>query len=300
MNRKNENKYRKTLTHPYIFELVWYLSLTESNKPSLIHYPYVFFVIFNRKDILQVIYESSKTPEGIKCQNDIFEILKRCLKQSIEQGNYQITDHLTQIGIQLDFKNPENPIFLDDIFQIKDEDKKNRFLNYLYHNKAEISTGDFDHYAFSGYYKSIEWLVEHGYQGYTALHVLENENTQSSNHQRVLVYLRGLGANSKWKADDSSEISRIKYLDWLKRYDRITEDEQRVLDYLRAHSELESDDSSEISNRDFEWYNALNSLDKLYSDRRITKDEERVYYYLLELSDNLNSRGVYKGDTKPF
>ena len=203
-SRINE-EYMKILTHPYIFELVWYLSLislTESNGPSLSQYSFIFFSLFNRKDILQVIYESSKTPEGIICKNDIFDILKGSLRKSIEFGNYQIIEYLTRIGTELD---------IDEIFQLNHATLKKIYLKYLYHNKVAIRINVFDNEAIKGHFENIQWLVEHGYQGYSAIDSLvqlERRKSIPDYKQRVLDYLR---ANWKWKADDSTEFSRGNY-----------------------------------------------------------------------------------------
>ena len=201
-----------TLTHPYIFEFVWYSSIIsfEKNQMSLyFYYGYKPISEFNRKDILQVIYESSETPEGINRKNEIFGILKRNLKYSIENGNYQIIEYLTRIGTKLD---TISAIDFNNVFQIKEEDfyyKKNRILDYLYHNKVEIYKKYFDHEALEGRYENIRWYVEHGYQGKNAILELERLQERTKNQQRVLDFLRA--NNPKWKSNDNSVSSSGNY-----------------------------------------------------------------------------------------
>ena len=97
---------KREATHPYIFEYIIYLSLTRRNSLFEISsgVKHRHNSSFNRKDLLQVTYEFTKKPEGLKVKNLIMQSLSWDLMKSINSGFVATAEYLFQIGAEFNPK----------------------------------------------------------------------------------------------------------------------------------------------------------------------------------------------------
>ena len=74
-------------------------------------------------------------------------------------------------------------------------------MDFLFFNRVELKTEEFDDLVVWFNLENIKWLVEHGYQGNDAIAKLERLESRNAEQLHVLNYLRD---HPQWKADDNS------------------------------------------------------------------------------------------------
>ena len=183
---EDEKSLLKAATHPYIFEFIWSIYLRDPREY------FAIYCKFNRKDIIEIIYESTKGLEDARLKRKVSDTFTDELYLAFNHGHVLSTKYLVEtVGAAFDnqYYKWNNYKYA---FRIKEMEKRLRFLNFLYRSKVICSSEIFDAEAKKGNYENVVWLVEHEYSG-TFHHIefeLKKMGTLDEQKQKVLDYLR--------------------------------------------------------------------------------------------------------------
>ena len=186
----DEESFLEAATHPYIFEFIWSIFLRD---PQI--YFQSVYCKFNRRDIIEIIYESTKRLEDVELNKRVSDILNNELSLAVIHGHILSTKYLVDI-VRADITKFFYSRHFQDVFRIKDREKRLRFLDFLYYSKVRCWHHEFEYQAKEGNYENVVWLVKHGYKGWLTIQIVEEQGALDIRKLQVLSYLR---SNRKWE-----------------------------------------------------------------------------------------------------